>query len=242
MPLTLSRHTTTRWLLASLLTAPLIAAAAEPVNPLAEPARSAVLAFLATQTAGLPGVVSVQVSTPTTGPLPACTDGTLEAFLPAGSRAWGRVAVGLRCKGSTAQTTWTRYVPTHVAVHGGYYVASKAISPGQLLGPAEAELRQGDLTALPASVVTDLPQWQGAQALNAVAPGAPIRRELLRGLPLVQQGQNVKVVMRGTGFAITTEGKALTAAPAGARLQVKLNNGQQVTGVLGTDGQVERAQ
>lgn len=179
----------------------------------------------------------MQVATPASGPLPACAEGALQAFLPAGSRAWGAVNVGLRCTGNPP---WTRYVSAYVAVQGDYYVATRAISAGQQLGLADAELRQGDLASLPASVVTDPAQWQGAQALNPVAPGAPLRRELLRGVALVQAGQNVKVLMRGSGFVISTEGKAQTAAAAGARLPVKLGSGQLITGVLGADGQVER--
>lgn len=213
------------------------AALAQPELALSGPARRVLEDFLSTQTTGLPGEVSVQAINPPTGPLPACSQGALEAFLPAGTRAWGRVQVGIRCTGNPL---WTRYVPTHVAVRGGYYVATRAISAGQLMGSLDAELRQGDLTALPTSVVTDLAQWQGAQALNAMAPDTPIRRELLRSLPLVQPGQNVTVRLRGQGFVISTEGRALTAAAVGAKLQVKLASGQQITGVLGADGQVER--
>ncbi|WP_251280412.1 hypothetical protein, partial [Enterobacter hormaechei] len=58
----------------------------------AEAIRSAALAFLQQQSAGLPGKVDITVSPAFPRGLAACT--TLEPFMPSGARLWGRMTVG----------------------------------------------------------------------------------------------------------------------------------------------------
>jgi len=204
--------------------------------PLGGSARAVIEQFLTNQTAGLPGKVSITINTPMSGPLPACE--LLEPFLPAGARLWGRVSVGVRCR---SDQPWTRYVPAYIAVVGSYHVAARAIVAGQALVPADISLREGDLAALPAGVVTDPSQLVGMTASNSMAAGAPIRRELLRGLVAVHQGQSLKVISRGNGFVVSSEGKAMTNAALGAMIQVKMQGGQLLSGIVRPNGIVERS-
>jgi flagella basal body P-ring formation protein FlgA len=78
-------------------------------------------------------------------------------------------------------------------------------------------------------------------ASNRIASGARLRRELLRPLVIVQQGQIVKVLTQGRGFMVSTEGRAMTQAAAGALLQVKTPGGAMVSGIVRSDGMVERS-
>jgi flagella basal body P-ring formation protein FlgA len=208
---------------------------AEPV-PLSGQARSVIEQFLVTQTAGRPGKVRISIDTPRSGDLPHCD--ALEAFLPRGAQLRGRVSVGVRCNASQA---WTRYVQAYIAVVGTYYVAARQIEAGQALVPADTAAREADITTLPASIIVDSTQLGGMVALNRIASGAPIRRELLRGISVVQQGQNTKVVTQGPGFMVSTEGKAMTDAAVGALVQVKIQGGQLISGIVRPDGIVERA-
>ncbi len=200
--------------------------------------------FLLTQTGGLPGKVSIRIDTPMSGTLPACD--ALEAFLPNGARVWGRVSVGLRCNGNgtgsgdgPATPSWTRYVPAYVAVVADYYVASRPINAGDTLSAADIQLRQGDLSALPRGVITNPRQASGMVASNRIALGAPLRLELLRAATVIQQGQNVKVQSQGSGFVVSTEGRAMTNAAAGATIHVKTQTGQMLSGMVRGDGSVE---
>lgn len=204
--------------------------------PLSGSARPVIEQFLLTQTAGLPGKVGITIDTPPSGTLPPCE--ALEPFIPSGARLWGRVSVGVRCAESQP---WTRYVQAYIAVVGNYYVAARQINAGEALTPADTAAREGDLTALPASIIVDPAQLNGVTALNRIALGAPIRREFLRAVSVVQQGQNIKVLTQGPGFVVSTEGKAMTNAAVGARIQVKIQNGQLISGVVGADGTVERS-
>ena len=205
-------------------------------QPLTGNARIVIEQFLGVQTAGLPGKVSISIDTPSSGALPPCD--AFEAFLPRGAQLRGRVSVGLRC---TAGQPWTRYVQAHIGIMGTYYVAAHQIEAGQALLPADTVAREADITAFPAGIIVDPTQLNGVMALNRLAAGAPIRRELLRGISVVQQGQNTKVLTQGAGFVISTEGKAMTDAAVGAVVQVKIQGGQLITGTVRPDGIVERA-
>ena len=209
--------------------------ATPPSMQLSGSAGSAIEQLLLVQTAGLPGKVSIALDTPRLGALPPCV--APEAFLPPGTRPWGRVSVGVRCD---ENPPWTRYVAAHIAVVASYYVAARPIAAGQALTPADVTVREGDLAALPASVVVDPAQLSGVVASNRIASGAPIRRELLRGVVLVQQGQSIKIVTRGAGFVASADGKAMTDAAAGTVIKVKIQGGQLLSGIVQPDGSVER--
>ncbi|VTU26640.1 Flagella basal body P-ring formation protein FlgA precursor [Variovorax sp. PBS-H4] len=213
------------------------AAGASPAAPQEDgDARTVVEQFLKTQTAGLPGQARIRVTLPGSA-LPDCA--ALEAFLPNGASAWGRVSVGLRCPG---ERPWTRYVQAHVALEGRYLVAARALEAGRPLGAGDVAARTGDLTSLPKSIVVDPAELKGMVAANRIAPGAPLRREQLRGTVVIQQGQTVQVVAEGAGFTVSTEARALTRAEIGAAVQAKTRDGRLVSGVADEEGQIRLAQ
>lgn len=220
------------------LAAGLGAAMCVAAAPLAGDARAAVDSLLQAQSAGLPGKVSIRVEAPASGPLPACD--ALEAFLPRGAAVWGRVSVGLRCHSELKP--WTRYVLARVAVEGRYFVAARNIDTGQPLGTSDFIARDGDLTALPRSVVTDPAELQGVVAANRIAAGAPLRRELMRGVAVIQQGQTIKVVAEGPGYVVSTEARAMTSASAGAAVRARTVDGRIVSGVADEEGQIRMPQ
>ncbi|MDH6591140.1 flagella basal body P-ring formation protein FlgA [Variovorax sp. TBS-050B] len=218
----------------------LCAAAASPIAaaPLAGEARVAIDRFLQAQTAGLPGTVRIRVDAPASGALPPCD--AVEPFLPRGAAPWGRVSVGLRCH--SEDRPWTRFVLAHVAVTGSYVVATRNIDAGQAFGAGDFAVRSGDLTALPRSVLTDAAELQGVVAANRITAGVPLRRELVRGVTVIQQGQTVKVVAEGPGFAVSTEARALTSAAVGATARAKTLDGRVVSGVADEEGQLRLPQ
>lgn len=219
-----------------VLAASLGAAACLAGPPDGGDARAVVEQFLKARTAGLPGQARIRVTLPGSA-LPACE--ALEAFLPNGASAWGRVSVGLRCQG---ERPWTRFVQAHVAIEGRYLVAARAIEAGQPLGAGDVAARTGDLTALPKSVLIDPAELKGMVVANRVAAGAPLRREQLRGTVVIQQGQTVQVVAGGAGFTVSTEARALNRAEIGATVQAKTRDGRLVSGVADEEGQIRLAQ
>lgn len=186
--------------------------------------------FLQTQTAGLPGKVTIQVKPPRSA-LPACA--ALDAFQPAGSRSIGKTTVGVRC---LAPNPWTVYLPAQVRVIGQYALTSQPLPANHVLTAADFTLREGDLGSLPADVVSDAGTMLGYRTVSGLAAGAPLRNALLRPPLAVQQGQTTRLVLNGPGFSVQSEGQALANASRGDRVRVKTRSGQVVSGVA-QDGQ-----
>ncbi|KVE33301.1 flagellar basal body P-ring formation chaperone FlgA [Burkholderia sp. TSV86] len=199
-----------------------------------EAIRSAALAFLRQQAAGLPGKVTITVAPALPRGLAACT--TLEPFLPTGARLWGRTTVGVRCAG---ERPWTLYLQAKLTVQATYYVAARALAPGDTLTAADLVARDGDLTLLPLAVITEPAQAVGASALTRVAAGLPLRRDLLKSAASVSIGQTVRVIASGPGFTISAEGSALGNAAPGQPVRVRMAAGQIVTAVVKDAATVE---
>jgi flagella basal body P-ring formation protein FlgA len=191
--------------------------------------------LLRRQTAGLPGRVSYTVGAIenrlSLAPCPAA-----EAFIPAGVRLWGNANIGVRCSGSSA---WTIYVPVTVRISTGIVIAARALTQGRPIEAADLLLQEGDITQLPASVVTDPAFALGRSVTHNIAAGQPLRQDMLRSQPVIQQGQSVTVRSQGPGFKVSTEGKALTTAAEGQVAQVRIASGQTVSGIARVGAIVE---
>lgn len=199
-----------------------------------EAVRNAALTFLQQQSAGLPGKIDITVAPTFPRGLAACT--MLEPFMPSGARLWGRVTVGVRCAG---ERPWTIYLQARISLHATYYLAARAMAPGEVLTAADLVARDGDLTGLPQAVVTDPSQAVGSVTLTRVAGGMPLRRDMLKSASAVSIGQTVRVVAAGEGFAISAEGSAMNNASPGQQVRVKTANGQIISGIVKDGSTVE---
>lgn len=224
-----------RWILAGLAlglawASPTLLAQQDP-----GPVRAEVERFLRAETAGLPGTVTLTIGDfDPRNQLPPC--GSLEAFLPAGSRAWGRTNVGVRC---LSPAPWTVFVSTRVAVRGEYLVLARPLRAGQIVGPADLHRQAGDLAEQPPDVMTDPARVQGQGARFALAAGQTLRASMLRLPPAILQGQKVRVVSVGAGFQVSNDGTALNTVAEGQVAQVRLASGQVVSGIARGGGKVE---
>ncbi|SAK50597.1 flagellar basal body P-ring biosynthesis protein FlgA [Caballeronia pedi] len=201
-----------------------------------ESIRVAALNFLQQQAAGLPGKVDITVTPVFPRGLAACS--SLDPFMPTGARLWGRMTVGVRCVG---ERPWTLYVQARVSINATYYLAARAIAPGEVLSNADLVARDGDLTAMPQAIVTDPAQAVGAVALSRVPAGLPLRTDMLRAASSVAIGQNVHVVAGGSGFSISADGTAMNNAAPGQQVRVKTAGGQIITGIVKDSQTVEIA-
>lgn len=211
---------------------------APPAYATYETLSSVVEQYVRTQTQGLPGRVEISVGQldPRTQ-VAACT--AHEAFTPPGNRLWGKTMVGVRCLGPSA---WSIYVPVHVRVYGGYVVTSKSLNAGQTLSEGDMAIRQGDLTTLPTGVVTTVEQGTGKVLKNSLGGGQPLRADILLAPFVVQQGQDVRLIYKGPGFAVSNEGKALNNASDGQVARARTGSGQTVSGIARAGGIIEISQ
>jgi len=193
--------------------------------------------FLLTQTAGLPGEVSVKVGAvdPRTA-LANCP--APEAFLQPGARAWGKTTVGVRC---TAPGSWTIYLQAQVNVKAEYVAAAVPLAQGQAVEQGQLMLVKGDIASMPNGIITDMAQAVGRTPTVSLAAGTPLRLDTLRSKPVVQQGQAVRLTLAGKGFSVSSEGRAIGTAGEGQVVQVRTPSGTVVSGTAKAGGMVEVA-
>lgn len=191
--------------------------------------------FLHVQSEGLPGQVKIHVNAPDQQASLAHCD-ALQAFIPAGGRIWGRTTVGVRC---TSPSPWVVYLQANVAVMGSYVVSTVPLSQGQIINVNQLSVVSGDLTQLPASIITDIHQAEGRVMAFSLPAGSPLRSDALRAQIAIQQGQNVKLISNGNGFQISTEGRAIASAMAGQIVQVRVESGQVISGIAQANGVVK---
>ncbi len=147
---------------------------------------------------------------------------------PSGARLWGRSVVMVRCPGNAA---WSLRVPLNVRVWGTALVATRtmlAFTPlrSEDLRPAEVEL-----TREAQGVLTDLAQLEGRVATRMINAGQPLPLAALRAPQAVGQGDPVKVLGQGAGFAIATDAVALSSALEGQSVRVRTESGRVITGI-----------
>ncbi len=217
---------------ASLLLGSLLLGALTPSEAALDPSQQAQIQkavedLLRNQTAGLPGRVSYSVGA-IDGRMSLSPCIATEAFIPAGVRLWGNANIGVRCSGAAP---WTIYVPVTIRISTGVVIAARALTQGKPIEASDLLLQEGDLTQLPGSVVTDPAMAVGRSVTHNVAAGQPLRQDLLRSQPVIQQGQSVTVRSQGAGFKVSTEGKSLTTAAEGQVAQVRIGSGQTVSGI-----------
>lgn len=217
-------------LLALCLMLPLANARQDPA-----PVRQAVDNWLKSQAQGLPGQASHEIGElDPHNQLAPCTAFDVER--PSGARLWGRTNVLVRCLGDAG---WRIYLPVHVRVKADYLISARPIAQGQVIGEDDLASQLGDLSELPANILTDRGLAVGMEAASAIPAGRALRANMLRAQTVVRQGQSVKVVSRGPGFAVANEGRALGNAVDGQAVQVRLGNGQVVSGTARPGGTVE---
>jgi len=190
--------------------------------------------YVRLQTQGLPGKVTITMGKLDASRLPPCT--ALEAFSPPGTRLSGRTHIGVRCLGPSI---WSVLVPAQIAVTGNYVTTTRAVGAGQTLKASDLTTLSGDLSNLPTGVITDTASAIGKTLRNSLGAGQALRSDQLLAPLVIRQGQTVRVISKGPGFAVTGEGKAINNAAEGQTAQVRMNSGQTVSGIAQADGRVE---
>ena len=113
------------------------------------------------------------------------------------------------------------------------------MAQGESVNPQDLAVMRGDLARLPAGVVIDPMHAVGKQLSLSLGAGQPLRQDMLKAPSVVAQGQGVKLVSRGPGFSVSTEGRALGNAAEGQLVQVRAPSGQTVSGIARAGGIVE---
>lgn len=205
------------------------------------PVTRAIEDFLQRETKGLSGQIRFETATSgfaVDNHLTPCRH-PIEVSLPPGARAWGHIHLTVRCPPNDKNGGWRVFVPVHIRVFADYLVSLRPIALGQTLSESDIARQQGDLSELPAGVLTEPRQAIGQVATASLSAGQPLRQDILRPAFIIRQNQTVKIISRGEGFEVIAEGRALANAAEGQGVQVRMNNGQLLNGLARPQGIVE---
>ena len=211
--------------------------AAAPAPALQDPAVLKRVAedYLRAQNAAVAGEVTVSAG-PVNQRMSLASCPAPQAFQQPGARASGKTTVGVRC---TAPVAWTVYIQAQVSVVTDYVATAVPLVQGQTIEKSQLVLLKGDIGTMPNGVVTDMAQAVGRTSTVSLASGTPLRLDALRGKPVVQQGQLVRVVSSGNGFRVSAEARAIGNASDGQVVQVRTPAGAILSGVAKAGGLVE---
>ncbi len=151
----------------------------------------------------------------------------LEPFLPQGARLWGRAWVGARCTDGPAITA---YFPVHVKIFGRAIVANRAFPAGISLNSSDVHDEEVELTREAPGALADLAAVGDKVLARPLAAGQMLRPEYFRARPAVAPGDTVKLVYAGSGFTVSTEGRAIGAALEGQPVRVQTASGKTLSG------------
>jgi flagella basal body P-ring formation protein FlgA len=146
----------------------------------------------------------------------------VEVFTPA--RLWGNSHLGLRC--TQGATRWSVTVPVQVQAWGQAWTLRNDVLAGQMLTVQDLEKQEVDWAADPSPVLTQSNVWQGQVASRALRAGQTLRQNTLRAAKVFNGGAQVRVLVQGSGFQVSAQGRALTPGIVGQVAQIRMENGR----------------
>lgn len=153
----------------------------------------------------------------------------IEPFVPSGTRLWGKSRIGLRCM--AGPVAWKVYLPVTVKVYSQALVAAGPLQAGTELTVLDLRYAEVDLGSLNTPAFTDASRLAGRVLTRALAAGEPVRGDALRTRQWFGAGEIVTLTAMGRGFAVSSEGQALSPGMEGQPVRVRTESGRIVTGL-----------
>jgi flagella basal body P-ring formation protein FlgA len=191
--------------------------------------------FLRLQTSQLTNEIEVSVK-PIDSRLKLQTCDELTGFLPPGTKAWGKVTVGVRC---TKPKPWTIYLAAQVRVFGDYYVTKNAVNAGQKITENDVVKIRGEISNQAPGTILSIDNALGKTMLSGYPAGVSLRTDMFKLTPIIQQGQSIKVISQGAGFRVSNDAIALNNASEGQITKAKTQSGVLVSGIARSGGFIE---
>ena len=152
----------------------------------------------------------------------------IEPYLPPNVRLWGKSRVGLRCR--QGPTAWNVYLPVTVKVWARAPVVAAGAAAGSVLVDADLQEAEVDLAEEHTAVILDRRLIVGRTLAQALKPGQAVRQGHIKLRQWFTAGDTVRVVVAGAGYALESEGQALTHGIEGQPARVRTESGRVVTG------------
>ncbi len=133
----------------------------------------------------------------------------VQPYLPSGQQMWGKARVGLRCM--DGQARWNVSLPVTVKVFARALVATDPLPHGTVLTQDLLSAAEIDIAAERGTVFTEVDSLLGRILNQPVAAGEAVRSSDLKMRQWFAAGDTVMVLASGPGFAVASEGLALSA-------------------------------
>lgn len=160
--------------------------------------------------------------------LAACSN--VEPYLPYGARLWGHSHVGLRCM--DGKVKWNVSVPVTVKAFGNAWVVRGQILAGSPLKQTDVMKVEVNWAEESSPVLLDSGLWLGQSAARALSTGQVLRQGMVRATQVFQAGTQIRVVVEGQGFQVSSDAQALTAGIVGEVVRVRMDSGRITTGTV----------
>lgn len=161
----------------------------------------------------------------------------VRAFLPEGTRLWGRTRVGLRCEQGPVR--WNVYWPVTVKVWAPALVATGPLRAGAAITEADLRMAEVDLAESMSPAVVDTAEVLGRTLIRNVEPGESLRQDDIKLRRWFAAGEPVKVLVKGNGFAVGAEGTALSHGDEGRCARIRIDSGRVLCGLPVGERRVE---
>jgi len=209
-----------------VISAPLCLSARQPQSS-AGPLESELQKFIHEQTSRMTGRIEVefgQIDPRLT--LAPCAK--IEPYLPANARLWGKTNIGLKC---VSGAFWNVALPIQVRVFGTALVTNRNVQAGQPLLREDFVEQELELTREPGKPVHDHAALENKTLSRSIGSGVILREDWMRSIPVIQSGDQVRLIATGAGFSVTSEGQAMSTAVEGQSVRVRSESGRLVTGI-----------
>ena len=161
----------------------------------------------------------------------------IEPYLPTGIRLWGKSRIGLRC--AEGPSAWNVYLPITVKVFGRALVVPAGAPAGSVLVAGDLAEAEVDLAEDWSAAIVDPERVVGRTLAQALKPGQTVRQGHLKLRQWFVAGDTVKVIAVGAGFALESEGQALSNGIEGQPARVRTESGRVVTGQPSAERRLE---
>jgi flagella basal body P-ring formation protein FlgA len=155
--------------------------------------------------------------------------GSVQPYLPSGTRLWGATRIGLRCIDGAAR--WNVFLPIRVDVFGQALVANAPLPAGHVLAATDLRSAEVNLAATPNAPLARQELAIGRALARPLAAGSAVQAVDLRARQWFAAGDSVRLVAAGSGWRIHGEGQAMAPGVEGQRVRVRTESGRIVSGV-----------
>src|SRR5262249_12733400 len=151
--------------------------------------------------------------------------------------AWGRTRVGLRCQSGPVR--WNVYMPVTVQVLAPALALAAALPAGARINESHLERVQADWAGSTQTLFTAPEALVGRVLARPVAAGQALQGGDLQARQWFAAGEPVKVLAGGSGFAVSSEGVALTPGVEGLPARVRVAGDRILVGRATAERQIE---